>query len=76
MRGYRMTPRHLVDTQQAAALLEVPAARISAWKHRGLITPARMLIGRGRGGKVPVYYLDELRPLADGYHRRQSSDTQ
>jgi phage terminase Nu1 subunit (DNA packaging protein) len=57
-----------VTTDQAAELLDVPADLISKWKHRGKVTPVGMLQGRGRGGRVPVYRLDELRPLADRYH--------
>lgn len=66
--------RH-VTTREAAALLDVPADLISKWKYRGRVAPVGMLKGPGRGGHVPVYRLDELRPLAARYHaeRRRSS---
>lgn len=62
----------LVTTNQAAEILGVPASTISKWKHRELITPDGLLRGRGRGGTVPLYRLDLLRPLAESYHRRRS----
>lgn len=61
-----------VTTDQAAALLEVPASVISKWRHRGKIVPVGMLAGRGRGGQVPLYRLDELRPLAEAYRARHA----
>jgi hypothetical protein len=61
-----------VTTAQAAALLDVPAGRIARWKYDGKIVPVGMLHGRGRGGQVPLYRLDELRPLADAYHARHA----
>lgn len=61
-----------VTTEQAAAILDVPADRIARWKYDGKVVPVGMLRGRGRGGQVPLYRLDELRPLADAYHARHA----
>lgn len=64
-----MTDRELVTTSEAAELLRVPPGRISAWRHRGLITPVGLIPGRsGRGSGVALYDLKELLPLADRYH--------
>lgn len=61
--------RQLVTTSQAAELLNVPRDRISAWRHRGLITPVGLLRGRsGQGKGVALYDVEELRPLAARYH--------
>lgn len=68
-----MTERDLATTSQAAALLDVPAARISAWRHRGLVTPVGLIPGRsGQGKGVALYDLEHLRPLADSYHARHA----
>lgn len=70
-----MSRAHLVTTQDAAEQLQVPANRISAWRHRGLIQPVGLLPGRsGQGKGVALYDIDTLRPLADRYHARR--DTQ
>lgn len=61
-----------VTTEQAAAILDVPADLIAKWKHRGKVVPVGMLQGRGRGGRAPLYRLDELRPLAEAYHARHA----
>lgn len=62
-------PHDLVTTTQAAELLAVPASRISAWRHRGLVTPVGLIPGRsGQGKGVALYDLEHLRPLADRYH--------
>lgn len=65
-----------VTTEQAAELLDVPAVVISMWKYRGKITPIGVLHGRGRRGQVPIYRLEELKPLAERYHatRRTSRE--
>lgn len=64
-------PHDLATTSEAAELLNVPANRISAWRHRGLITPVGLIPGRsGRGSGVALYDLAELRPLAERYHQR------
>lgn len=60
----------LVTTEQAAALLNVKASTIASWKHRRKVTPAGILRGRGRGGGVPLYKLEELQPLAAAHHER------
>jgi DNA-binding transcriptional MerR regulator len=64
----------LATTSQAAELLNVPAARISAWRHRGLVTPIGLIPGRsGQGKGVALYDLEQLRPLADQYHARHAN---
>lgn len=52
-------------TEEAAQVLGVPADLISTWRHRKRVTPAGLVPGRGRGGLVPTYRLEDLRPLAD-----------
>lgn len=59
-----------LDAQRAAAELGIPAAAIYDWKHRGRIHPAGYVRGVGRGGRVPIYRLAELRPLAEQYLER------
>lgn len=60
-----------VTTSEAAAELDVPPGLIAKWKHRELATPAGLIPGPGRGGQVPLWRLDELRPLAERYHARR-----
>lgn len=67
-----MTDR-TVTTEDAAAELDVPPDLISKWKHRGDVVPAGYIPGRARGGLVPLYRLDELRPLAARYHARHTA---
>lgn len=55
-------------TQEAARRLGVPAGRIAEWKHHGRVFPAGYLRGR-----VPVYLLEELIPLADEWARRTAT---
>lgn len=43
------------------------------WKARGKVTPAGLVRGRGRGGLVPLYHLEELRPLAVDYLQRAAT---
>lgn len=64
------TITRLLDTEAAAEALGVPASAIHTWKHRHLVTPAGMVPGRGRGGLVPLWKLDDLRPLAEAYKPR------
>lgn len=59
-----------LDAQRAAAELGVPVTAIYDWKHRGRVYPAGYVRGVGRGGRVPVYRLEELRPLAERYLER------
>lgn len=62
--------------EQAAQALRVPAARIRAWKKRGLVMPCDYLAERVRGdGRRPLFLLDELRPRAAAYHQRQAGST-
>ena len=58
----------LVDTTQAADILQVDRHLIAKWKHRGIVTPVGMLPGRGKG--IPLYDLRDLQPLARRYHER------
>lgn len=62
----------LVTTGEAARELGVPADLISQWRHRRRVVPAGLLRGRGRGGEQPMYWLEELRPLAEAYHARRA----
>lgn len=62
--------RQLYDTTTAAALLEVPAQRIYEWHHDRKVTEADTIPGRGRSGRAPLWDLEDLRPLAEAYHRR------
>lgn len=64
----------LVSTTEAAALLDVPADLIAKWKHRGRVVQRDSIPGPGRGGQVPLYRLDELRPLAERYHATRRKD--
>lgn len=57
-------------TEEAAQELTVPADLIAKWKHRKRVTPAGLVPGRGRGGLVPTYRLEDLRPLAESYRER------
>lgn len=43
------------------------------WKARGKVTPAGLVRGRGRGGLVPLYRLEDLRPLAVEYLQRAAT---
>jgi len=62
----------LLDTQQAAEALGIPADIIYVWKTRGLVMPSDFIRGRGRGGWVPMYQLEDLRPLAEKYLARDT----
>jgi hypothetical protein len=60
-------------TEQAAAALDIPPRLIRQWKTRGLVMPTDYLTERVRGdGRRPLFLLEELRPRADAYHRRQT----
>lgn len=68
-------PEDLHTTEQAAEALGIPAARIRDWKGRGLVMPADYLPEPVRGGgRRPLYLLEELRPRAEAWRRRQSVD--
>ena len=62
-------PEHLHTTAQAAAALDVPEALIRKWQHRGRIAYADRLPAAAPGGSIPLYRLEELRPLAERYHQ-------
>lgn len=64
-------PGDLHDANQAAVVLDVPAARIRAWAREGKIYPRDSLAGPGRRGLVLLYALDEIRPLAEAYKARK-----
>lgn len=70
-----MTEPQLYDTEEAARLLGVDSSLIRKWKHRGQVTPRNSIAGRGRGGVVPLYALEDLRPLVTSYRTRQKADT-
>lgn len=53
---------------EAGAQLGVPAGTINLWKHRKRIAPIGSI--RGRGRPVPLYDVEDLRPLAEAYLRR------
>lgn len=59
-----------VTPAEAEKRLGVPANVIAQWKRRRRITAVGLIPGPGRGGKVPLYRLAELQPLADAYHER------
>lgn len=64
----------LYTTGQAAELLDVPRNLIAQWKHAGKVEIADSIPSHGRGnrgGREPLYRLDDLRPLAETYHRRK-----
>lgn len=64
-----MTSR-TVDTAEAAELLGVPASVIRSWHARERVTPVAYRRGRGRGGKAPLWLLEDLEPLAAEYQPR------
>lgn len=66
-----MSDGETVTTSQAAAILAVPAGTIAVWKTRGRITPAGYVRPIGRCPDVPVFWLSDLRPLADRHHKQQ-----
>lgn len=68
----KLPPRaELHTTEQAAAVLDVPAARIRAWKRNGAAAPAGILRAAVPGGHQPLWRLAELEQLAEAYHARQ-----
>ena len=58
------------STEEAAELLGVPSSAIRNWKTRKRVTPAGLVRGRGRGGLVPTYRLEDLRAHAEAYKER------
>ncbi len=64
-------PDDLHDANQAAEALGVPVARIRAWARDEKIPVRDSLPGRGRRGRVQLYSLDDIRPLADAYLARR-----
>lgn len=68
----KLPPRtELHTTEQAALALEVPAQRIRAWKANGAAAPAGFLRASVPTGLQPLWRLEELEPLAEGYHARK-----
>lgn len=69
-----MTHHDIVTGREAADLLGVPRKRVAVWIQHERVKPFGLIPGRSRGGHgVPVFNLDDFRPLADAYHAR--SDT-
>jgi hypothetical protein len=68
----------LVTTGQAARILGVPPRALAVWRHRKKVPAAGVLRGRGRGGRVPIYHLEDLRPFAEEYAatRREATGNQ
>ena len=74
-----MTDR-LLDSRTAATELDIPETMIWTWKSRGAridgvlrrLTPAGLVPGRGRGGRVPLYRPDDLTPFVEAYRSRQT----
>jgi len=64
-----MTERRLYDTRSAARELGVPPHAIAVWRNRRKVTEADSIPGPGRSGRVPLWDLEDLRPLAEAYHR-------
>lgn len=64
-------PDALHDADQAAQALGVPVERIYAWRRQELIAPAGVMRSRGRTGLTALYFLDEIRPLAEDYLERK-----
>lgn len=72
--GGRLTTPHpdrLYTVAQAAVELDVPAARIRAWARAKKVLPTGYLRAPVPGGLLPLWSLEELRPLADVYHARR-----
>lgn len=61
-------PRTGLTPVEAAEKLGVPRSAIDLWRHRGHIVP--MGIIRGRGRPTPLYFIEELEPLAAAYRER------
>lgn len=64
-----MTGRR-VTYGEASQELGVPEQVLRSWKLRKRVTPVELLRGPGRAGLVPVFDLEDLRPLATAYHQR------
>ena len=60
----------VVDTAEAAERLGVPASVIRSWQTRKRVTPVGYRRGRGRGGKAPLWLLEELETVAETYQPR------
>lgn len=69
-RGRARTAERLVETAAAAEHFGIRPDLISKWKHEKRVTPAGMIPGRGRGGLVPLYRLDDLEPHVEAYRAR------
>lgn len=61
-------PRDRFMPVEAAEKLGVPRAAIDMWRHRGHVVPVGLISGRGR--PTPLYYIEELEPLAAAYRER------
>lgn len=67
------TVERLVDSKEAAEALGVPASQIYKWKTRHQVTEADSIPGRGRSGRIPLYRLADLQPLAEEYKTRRAT---
>ncbi|GAA1790418.1 hypothetical protein GCM10009795_040140 [Nocardioides hankookensis] len=65
-----MTGPHIVDAQAAAELFNIPAAQVHKWKHRKQLTEVDSIPGRSRNKRVPLFDVDEIRPLVAQYKAR------
>lgn len=66
-------PDALHTTEEAAIALNVKPGLIRSWRHRGRAMPAGLVPAPVPGGEAPVWKLEELRPLAESYHRRHAA---
>lgn len=66
-------PARTWTTKDAAAELGVPESAIWKWRHRGQVEPRDWIAGRGGHGTVPLYDLEDLRPLAEARHARAAA---
>lgn len=66
----------LLTADQAATVLDVPAQTIRRWHRAGLVVPAGLLPSRGRSGRVALFTLHELTPLADANRARKTRRTE
>ena len=61
----------LYTTTEAAQALHVRATTIRSWYLRGRVQERDLVRGRGRHGVVPVFDIEDLRPLANLLRRTQ-----
>jgi hypothetical protein len=71
--GIGAVNQRLYTTSEAAVLLKVPAGRIRRWRHDEKAMPTGVIRGAVPGGEIPLWTLNELRPLAEAYHLRRTT---